>query len=1250
MADEEEKLSEEELNQIKDLMSPLNEGLHGEVLSPMTEQFNRDMEELKPPEPPPEDDEIPTEEPSDVPVDIPVDSGEPPPLSEMPAEPSPEMDLGDLGTPSDTTAEPSDDMDLGDLGAPADTAAEPSDDMDLGDLGAPADTAAEPSDDMDLGDLGDLGAPTDTAAEPSDDMDLGDLGDLGAPTDTAAEPSDDMDLGDLGDLGAPTDTAAEPSDDLDLGDLGDLGAPADTAAEPSADLDLGDLGDLGAPADTAAEPSADLDLGDLGDLGAPADTTAEPSDDMDLGDLGDLGAPADTTAEPSDDMDLGDLGDLGAPTDTAAEPSADLDLGDLGTPADAAAEPSADMDLGTDFDLAPDDMAGQDLDFTGDIGGMDDLDGGDLIPDSTAEVATDGIPDMSDLSEGILDSDDLADMTEKAKLETGIGEDFTDEDLSKIRVNLNDYPDGIKKTCIDIIVNEKISQEDQHLLINMIIEEADPDQIADFIEERLGYRPDTSPLQITKEGVPIIYADDMSPEEIARKRRKAKFILLGAAAAVLSVMIGFGVLYVKKISSISNLYETGLEKLALAQKTTGEKKEKYKREAESYFQKALHNSSGNYNLKYLNRYGIAYMNAGYYEEAFIKIYGKVNPDYGKNTGGIPHHFSAWNRPGRRAPLIRVAPNRDWQPAVKLPDNKGFVPEGRGTIFIARDGVNRTVEIAGAYIIDRLREKNTNRTTLINLARFHSQNSRSFKQSPVGKKYKNDGLAIDYYRLILTLLNKPDDVDAIQGIGRIYYNRKEFSSAARQYNKILEKYPMKINGHAGLLNTYIEMWKKKKDDPRWVIARHRLIQKLGLEEDIPIYIMTKLAGFYIELEEDTLRIKYQVDPVNQLTGLDIKDNTMHLLGLIFNKKEERDEETIIGTRYGEGFYQRGRFLLANKKSAQALMQFQNAHKFDPRNYLAVNAMGEYYKKQMDFAKARQYFNRSLEIHDAYKHLYGSRPEDETLMEGDVGKIYFNLGALKFLRNAGMPDSSTGGFPETRIYPDRAIRPQTEKMKMRRVQLQLAGKQLSEALEKNIKDPVARIHAIYWIGWIDYINGDFKSSLRIWEELDTLYNYNYSDPSLLMARGNSYYYTNQIRAALGNYLKVRSDFERKILAVKRPNPEDLDHRKLFLTLSAAYNNIGAVFEKEYIEMLENGASREILTELEKKTLLSYWNAIETARKVEYDNEIARTNQQLAFKYLNPNVRSYGIKKRRQPLIDDWVSPILPSLSKYEVKLYK
>ena len=58
-------------------------------------------------------------------------------------------------------------------------------------------------------------------------------------------------------------------------------------------------------------------------------------------------------------------------------------------------------------------------------------------------------------------------------------------------------------------------------------------------------------------------------------------------------------------------------------------------------------------------------------------------------------------------------------------------------------------------------------------------------------------------------------------------------------------------------------------------------------------------------------------------------------------------------------------------------------------------------------------------------------------------------------------------------------------------------------------------------------------------------------------------------------------------------------------------------------------------------SYWNAVESARKVEYDNEIARTNQQLAFKYLSPERRAAGTQKRRQPLLDDWVSPILPSL---------
>ncbi|MBI3394339.1 MAG: hypothetical protein HY042_00740, partial [Spirochaetia bacterium] len=431
-----------------------------------------------------------------------------------------------------------------------------------------------------------------------------------------------------------------------------------------------------------------------------------------------------------------------------------------------------------------------------------------------------------------------------------------------------------------------------------------------------------------------------------------------------------------------------------------------------------------------------------------------------------------------------------------------------------------------------------------------------------------------------------------------------------------------------LNTYIEIW-KADGDPRLVIARHRLARAQGLEDKLPIYLLAKLAGFYTELDQDDVRIKYQVDPVDSVSGLDLKDNAAKVLEILFSRKEKRDEEVVEGSHYGEGFYRRGMYLLSQKESQRALRQFQNAHQYDPHHYLAINAMGEYYKSIKDYGRAEQYFSEAVKTYKRYHEDYGVRPEDETLEQGDHAKLYYNLGSLVFLRYAGLPEESTEGFRDTRIYPDRAVRPESPDMRKRREQLVSSREYFQTALEEGVKDEKAKLDSIFWMGWIDYVSADFTGALEQWETMDT--GVAYTDPVLMMGKANAYFYTDQMRTALGSYLKIESDLERESMIIGRPDPSNSKHRRLYLNLAAVYNNIGAIYEREYLESAKRGLPKSSLNTLEKNALLNYWHAVEAARKVELDNEVARSNIQLAFKALDQT-------KEHEPLLDDWVPPVL------------
>ncbi|MBI3396376.1 MAG: hypothetical protein HY042_11115, partial [Spirochaetia bacterium] len=750
------QFTDEEVGQIQTLLGSLKGDPDGVDFSPMADQFKADLDAVKsilqPEEEAPLDtslpladqdagfmaDEIPTvdaAETSGDAADFPSDFGasldaEAPVATDNAGETLPDFDFGSMSLDAGGTAEPPADTTLAGGETTEDSGADFG--ADLGtDFGA--DFNAEPSG---LGDAGaDLGADFGTGDLDTTSPGLG-ADDLGAATDLGTS---DFDTGDLG-TGATS-------------DLGDLAGDAGADFGASSDLGGADLGGDFGGADLGASP--DLGGDDLGaDAGADFGASSDLGADLGGDSLADLGT--------GSSSDLGGLGDddLGLPADTSA--GADLGGADFG---------SSLTESPTSQAAAPEDELGLDFAGLGDF--TTDLSSG--TPETTAQPSAGGMDDLTADLGSITDSGELAAMTEQAQMDQGIGDEFTDEELARIRTNLNDYPPGIRKSAIDSIVSEKISRADQRLLVNMIADQAQPESVADFLESRLGYRPDIAPSNVRKDGIQIIYTDQVSPEDMASRRQRAKMILIAAGAGVLAIALAFSGYYFYRTFFVRGMYERGLEELTKAREAPGDEREERRKRAEELFQKAKDADGGVYNVDYLNRYGIAYMKAGFYEDAFVKLYGRVKPDYGTESPD-----SAWSKEGQRAPLIRVA---DGSSFPSPSDEAG----GRRVVLTARDNVMRTVEIPGAYIVSRLRDGHLDRQNVLALARFHSNRAGSFLRNEEGRKYKNDDLGIDYYRLILTLLNKPDDAEAMAGIGDVYYNRKEFGSAAREYTRILDRH-------------------------------------------------------------------------------------------------------------------------------------------------------------------------------------------------------------------------------------------------------------------------------------------------------------------------------------------------------------------------------------------------------------------------------------------------------------------------------
>ncbi len=870
------------------------------------------------------------------------------------------------------------------------------------------------------------------------------------------------------------------------------------------------------------------------------------------GGIGDI----DTGIEDSG-VDLG--GDIGG-IDTGIEDSG-VDIGGLGSGDDVE---STLPDLNLEEGL-------QELDFEGpknkeDISNISPLESSfDLdFKDTSIESKKEDFETLDTTDFGISE-DELKEMQQKSLLDEGIGKEFTEQELAQLRQAILSYSEPLRKAILDAIVNEKISRTEQKILINMLIEQAEESTLLDFIEEKLGYRPKVATVEKTREGIPIIYTDDISPEALERKRKRTKFFLIASGSLVIGIIMFLVGIRINQFLSVKNLYEKGLEILYNAQELPINQQEEKIKMAEYYFSQALQND-GKYNIKYLNLYGNAYIKLGKYDMAFEKLFGKIDPEY------------QWNYPEQRVPLITRLTS--WKTLQELKRNEY-------TEFTSSDKIKRKLIVPGGFTVAKLRDGTYNKQNIINLAKFHSLNFPNFINSEEGKKYKNDSLAIDYYRIILTLMDAPLDPEAISGIAKIYYNQKNYVQAISEYQKIVDNYPDNIVGHDGILNAYLEIWKQDKD-PRYVIAKHRFLENLGLEKKLQLYTLAKLAGFYIDLNPEDLRIKYNIDPVNYITNLSLQDTSEKLLDMIYNKKEEREDIKIQGSEYGEGFYQRGRYYTKLKQYQNAVKQFQNAFYFDPRHFPAILEIGEYYLYRLkDYDKAKEYFLKSLEVYLKYKDFYGIRPEDETLESFDKGLIYYNISSVIYEKynNEFIPTITSLNEPDEKYQMMLREFISTEDYNLKAIEL------LQDVDKKNA--------SYFRQGFIEYINGSYDNAIRSWLFINDPKKI-YYNPNYFLALGNASFKKEQMNQSLDFYKSAERILEEK---------EKLEQSEIKL-LYNVYNNLGANYEALFYKN-ERRLTKSKLDELRQKSLNYYYKALEFAIQNKIIPVKAKYNLDTSFK---------------------------------------
>ena len=1024
-------------------------------------------------------------------------------------------------------------------------------------------------------------------------------------------------------------------EDGDIDPFADVNADQDPFAFDKEDKkDQGDIDPFAEgddPFSTPPEKAPETDFDPFADMGEDTFNTDSSKDEpvkseSDIPDFNDIddGFHSDSSVTGTDssdkwgelDDDFSSLANLDSDTKKRPEtfPITEEESTDIFNGFENTSEPEQ-----TDFTQEPQDSFSN-------FGDTDSEDHGDVdhFADFSPSKATfdEGIDTDESPALGQLDSEDSYDSGDFTDDDfSGIGEEpvreqeLSDEELAVIQQEILHYPPKLKRTIINAITSEELNGKEKTDLLDLIKTQQKPEDIAQYLSERLG-RPvelyDSSGLYSEK-GIPIIASDPIFTKQGEYERRQyVKRIALAAAAGILAItglITGYKYAY-KPLMAASN-YKDGLEQIKKAGlESNPEEKRKKLDKAEWYFQKGEKINPND--LDYLNEYGMAYMKIGLYEEAFEKLFGKVSPDFGAETDA---RKTSWTE-RTEVPYIELAKGSSW-------DNSKLEMAGRSIDLkdqlkldlmklTAQDKRERTIHKAGAYIASRLYYKKHDNQTYINLGKFHSFNTNDEKYR---MKYKNDTLAANYFKLVFTDGGDPANVDATAGLAKMYYNAANYGKAASYYNKIIEAHPKNPTGHGGLLSTYIEMWRKDRN-PQFVLNHHRIIRNdLNIEDDLSLFTLTKLAAFYIDLDPTEIRIKYNVTPEDQVSNMDIDDNILHVLNIAFKKSEKQDGVEVKGDEYAEQYYQRGRYYIEKNESMRALKQFELAASYDPAHYLAVMEMAEHYMRIDNNVEAEKLLNNALMRYNAYNKKFGNKEEDETLIRGDVGRIYFNQGKIVYLRSALLNRSDRiDEFPARKVYPEKSLGNMTDIEKERRGELNSAVKYFDDAIKANLQDQSKRRELYYYTAWINYMNSEYEtalSNLANMGEEDTLTN-----PNVMLARANSFYYTEQLNASLGNYLKIKEDFEEKEAAISLPVPEESNHQEIYQTLIAVYNNIGAIYERK-----GNTA----------QALKHYWKSIETARKINTVTEIANYNKDLSFKGTSDKL----------PLLDDWLSPTVDTI---------
>lgn len=429
------------------------------------------------------------------------------------------------------------------------------------------------------------------------------------------------------------------------------------------------------------------------------------------------------------------------------------------------------------------------------------------------------------------------------------------------------------------------------------------------------------------------------------------------------------------------------------------------------------------------------------------------------------------------------------------------------------------------------------------------------------------VAIEMYRRVL--LRDKSNIAALYGIGNAFFYQGQYFKAKKYYEDIVDLEPDSEIGYSGLLNLYIE-----RDVFEQVVDVHSRLEERKMLPKVPPSLLAKLASYYLDKQKtDTsnVRIDYGVQSPR---FKDRSDNLFPAVQGVLDALNKRDKD------YPPLHLQYARLNKAQNNLRLMKIHLDKAIELSRKNYNAdyfgaLHLLGEYYYMSREPVKAYETLNRAIK---AAENPPEFTREDFYRETESPGKSYALLGNIFYYY-----------FDKVRMrygdLEDEAIDQETERMG----NYQIARDKYEKAIDEGFES--SEVH--YNLGRIYYLDKLYQKALDQWLNL---YEDFVDNPEIMFALGNAFYHMGNYDAAKGEYLKLISAYEYEIDKLKVLRRDLPGHVKLIQFLSAAYNNLGAVYQ------LKNN---------EAKSDVSYWKSIDYAQHINTDNEFARVNLARSFK---------------------------------------